>query len=351
MNTKDLISLSWRNFLFWFSRKVDYPLVPPDTVQVNFTFRCNLHCKMCNMRNHMQQLENRGDRIEIDSDTFIKIIKESAELGIKNILFIGGEPFMREDLFDLVKYAKSLSLFVGIITNGVLLNRDIIDKCFDSKLDCLNISIDAVSEDVFSTIRGRNVLSSIIRNVTDLNLLREEKMFSLPRISAICTIMNDNLEELLEVVYLCRELKIDNISFQPVVINNVDQSVRDFCSAVFIPPSRYITLDESIDKLIDCKSKNPDFILNSVKHLRSIKKYFRRELYSKDIRPCYAGYNRLQITQDYVVYFCIPPNNQYKTSFGDVSRDSLEDLWYSKKAKIRRKLIRKCNVPCLQSCS
>jgi len=303
------------------------------------------------MENHMRFLKGKKLRVEIDSDTFKKIIKEAAELKIKNIIFIGGEPFLREDLFDLVGYAKKSGLSVTIITNGVLLNKKNAELCCASGVDVLNISLDAASEEVFHKIRGENVLGTILQNLTNFNRLKIEKKTPLPRISATCSILNDNLEELLDVIDLCRTLKIDNIAFQPVVIDNVNQSDRNFSSPVFIPQERLPILDASINKLINYKEKHPEFVFNSIKHLNLIKKYFRRDFRKNSAWPCYAGYNRLQITQDYVLYFCIPPNDQYKTSFGDVSKDRLKDLWYSKNARIRRKLIKKCIDPCLQACS
>ena len=122
---------------------------------------------MCNMHNHMQLLKTQGKPLEIDSGTFRKIIKESAELKIKNMIFIGGEPFVREDLFDLVAYAKHSGLSVTIITNGLLLNSDTIDRCFTCGVDSLNVSIDAASDEAFDRIRGKGVLKSIIENINN----------------------------------------------------------------------------------------------------------------------------------------------------------------------------------------
>ena len=66
MNVKYIAQLSRRNFLFWLSRKLDYPLLPPDLVQINFTFRCNLRCKMCSMHEQMEYLQSQGRQVEID---------------------------------------------------------------------------------------------------------------------------------------------------------------------------------------------------------------------------------------------------------------------------------------------
>lgn len=352
MNIKYLTKLSYKNFLFWLSRKIDYPLLPPDMVQVNFTFKCNLHCKMCSMQDQMNFLQSQGRQIEIDSEAFRRIIKGTKDLGVENILFIGGEPFIRKDLFDLVRYAKSFSLNTIIVTNGILLNENNIRECIESGVDWLSISVDAASEEAFSKIRGPNILDKMVNNINLLNKMKKEMGKFSPNIVSCSTIMNDNLECLTDIVDLCRNLKMKRVLFQPVVSNNIDQTQRDGNSCSFVPPERLGVLDKAIDGLIRYKKKsaeNFNFIANNEKNLKLIKKYFRNKIKPKDL-SCYAGYNRLQIVQEGKLYFCVN-QEKYEANFGDVKKDSLKDLWFSKEAKSYRKLIRKCKYPCLQWCS
>lgn len=307
---------------------------------------------MCGMYEQMRSLENQGRSVEIDSDAFRKVIREAKEIGAKTLLFIGGEPFVRDDLFDLVIYAKHLGLNPIIVTNGVLLNEENILKCFEAGIDWLSISIDAASEDTFRRIRGENVLPKIISNIELLNNLKKEKRRDFPRIVSVCTIMNDNLEELLDVVNLGRRLEIARIIFQPVVAHNIDQTKRDGDSLCLVPGERLKLLESTIDKLIAYKTKSPenfDFIVNNIWHLKLIKKYFNGQIRPREL-PCYAGYNRLQVVQEGKVYFCVP-QEKYEATFGDISRDTLQKLWFSKEARFRRKLIKRCNAPCLQWCS
>jgi len=352
MDIKYLIQRGRKNFLFWLSRKIDYPLVPPDMVQLNFTFDCNLRCKMCSMEEQKKILNAQGRQIEIDSGTCRKVIKETKELGINLILFIGGEPFLRKDLFDLISYAKSLGLATSVVTNGVLLNEYNIHRCFDARLDFLSISIDTASETTFNKIRGENVLGRIIENINLLNGLKKKNQKKFPKMVSVCTIMDDNLEELLDTARLCNKLEIERILFQPVVASNIDQTERETNPPGFIYPERYPVLDRAIDGLIEYKKSSIDnfkFVGNSIKYLKLIKKYFRGRVRPTEL-PCYAGYNRVQVIQEGKIYFCVN-QEKYEANFGDISRDSLKDLWYSKKARFYRKLIRNCKVPCLQWCS
>lgn len=352
MNIKYFLKLSYNNFLFWVSRKIDYPLAPPDSVQINFTFNCNLACKMCSMYERKEFLKVRGRQTEIDSVIIKKIIKETKDLGTKTILFIGGEPLLKKDLFNLVNYTKSFNLNPIIVTNGVLLNEDNIKRCFDSGLDWLSISIDAVSENTFRNIRGEDILGKVIQNIKVLNDMKKNMKKEFPKIVVVCTIMDDNLHELLDIVRLCKRLEVAKIIFQPVVANNIDQTKRESIFPGFIPPERYRVLDEIVDKLISYKKEsleNFSFIANSIGHLKLIKKYFKGYLRPWEL-PCYAGYNRLQIIQEGKIYFCVP-QDKYEANFGDIKKDTLSDLWFSKEAKMRRKLIRKCKTSCLQWCA
>lgn len=349
---KRILYLIKRNLLFYLSRKIDYPLVAPDLVQVNFSFDCNLRCSMCSMHEQMKLLENRGRQIEIDSDAFKKVIRETKELGAGAVLFIGGEPFLRRDLFELVGFAKGLGLGTVIVTNGVLLGRDNIQGCFDSGVDWLSISIDSVDEGTLSKIRGKGVLAKIIANIELLNAQKKEQGRDFPKIVSVCTIMAGNLEELPDIVHFCRGIGIERLLFQPVVANNIDQTQRQNVFTGFEHPETYAKLDRSLDWLINYKKEsrnNFDFIGNSIRHLKLIKKYFRGKV-SPGSLPCYAGYNRVQIVQEGKLYFCVN-QKKYDANFGDIKEDNLKDLWYSGRAKFYRKLIRKCRFPCLQWCS
>jgi len=307
---------------------------------------------MCSMEQQRQSLEAQGKQTEVDSAVFKKIIKDTKDLGTKTILFIGGEPFVRKDLFELIGFTRAIGINPIIVTNGVLLNEDNITKCLESGVDWLSISIDAATEKTFSKIRGEQFLDKIIKNIELLNNIKAKRGKEFPKVVVVCTIMDENLDELLDVVCLSRKLGVARVLFQPVVANNIDQTQRKTDFPGFVNSQRIAVLENAIDKLINYKkqsAQNYDFIGNSVKYLNLIKKYFKGTLKPGDL-PCYAGYNRLQIVQEGKVYFCVN-QEKHEANFGDISKDPLKQLWFSKRAKFYRKLIKKCASPCLQWCS
>ncbi len=305
------------------------------------------------MYDRLQSLKAENRPYELDISTIKKVIREAFQMGVRSLILIGGEPFLEPRLFELVSFANQCGVSgITVVTNGTLFSEEIIKKMFASNLNNLSVSIDAATEDTYSKIRGENVFKKMIDNINLINTLKNKENRTLPNICCVCTIMDQNLEELMDVVHLCRELKISQVIFQPVVGNNTDQTRVDFSSSVFIPQNRFKILDDAIDSLIKYKLLNKDnfsFIANSIKHLRLIKNYFKGKLKPQGI-PCYAGYNRIQVVQEGKVYFCVN-QDKYEATFGDVNTDSLKELWFSDKARSYRRLIRKCDFPCLQWCA
>jgi len=305
------------------------------------------------MHELIESFKSKNKPYELGIPTIKKIIKEASDMGIRSVILIGGEPFLEPRLFELVSFANDCGMTgVTVVTNGTLISGEVLDNIFEFQLGFLSISIDAASEETFAKIRGEKVLGKIIENIDAINKKKERREVSSPQIVSVCTVMDQNLEELMDVIELCKRLKIAQVIFQPVVGDNTDQTRVDFSSCVFIPQSRYEVLDKAIDKLIDYKlssNENFDFIANSIGHMRLIKKYFRGQLKPQEI-PCYSGYNRIQIVQEGKIYFCVNQDKNEAT-FGDVDRDSLKDLWFSQQARSFRKLIKTCDFPCLQWCA
>ncbi|MFH0984770.1 MAG: glycosyltransferase [Candidatus Omnitrophota bacterium] len=342
-----------RNSFFRLSRKIDYPLVPADALQINFTFRCNLRCTMCSMHEREESFKAQNRPVDLDISTIKKLIKEGAEMKVPALILIGGEPFLEPRLFEMVSFAADCGFSsITVVTNGTIMSEKIVEKMFEANLSNLSVSIDAATEESFSKIRGQNYLEKIIANVKLINAMKEKRGRYSPSICCVCTIMDQNAGELMDVIELCRSLKISSVIFQPVVGDNTDQEKAEMNSGVCIPPARLKLLEDSIDAIIQFKKMNEcnfDLVANAIENLESIKKYFQGRTKITG-RPCYAGYNRIQVVQEGKLYFCVNQNS-HEATFGDVKKDSLKDLWYSANARDLRKLIRQCSKPCLQWCS
>ncbi len=90
----------------------------PNEIVIEVTRKCNLSCDFCF---NDQDMDNINDML---SDDIFKVLDDISKSGIKAVRFTGGEPFLRKDLQEILKKAKSLGLYIILNTNGFLITDD-----------------------------------------------------------------------------------------------------------------------------------------------------------------------------------------------------------------------------------
>ncbi|MEM3796084.1 MAG: radical SAM protein, partial [Archaeoglobaceae archaeon] len=101
----------------------------------NITNRCNLNCLHCYARANTRLKE-------LSTEECKKIVNELAEFGVPVILFSGGEPLLREDIFEIAEYARDRNIKIVLSTNGTLIDETLADKL--RVFDYVGISLDGV---------------------------------------------------------------------------------------------------------------------------------------------------------------------------------------------------------------
>ncbi len=104
--------------------------------------RCNLTCAYCNEYDDFSQ--------PVPTEVMLRRIDRLHELGTTIITFSGGEPLLHPDLDELIRRIRSHGLIATLITNGLLLTPDRIQRLNRAGLDSLQISIDNVLPDEVS---------------------------------------------------------------------------------------------------------------------------------------------------------------------------------------------------------
>lgn len=115
----------------------------------NTTNRCNLSCKHCYLNAEDRDYENELTNAEARA-----FIEDIAEMQCPVLLFSGGEPLLRKDLFELAAYAKSLGLRPVLSSNGTLITPEMAKKLFDAGFQYVGVSIDGL-EEIHDGFRGR----------------------------------------------------------------------------------------------------------------------------------------------------------------------------------------------------
>ena len=115
----------------------------------NCTRSCNLRCIHCYSHSKCEAYEG-----ELTTEEGKKLIDDLAEFRAPVILFSGGEPLMRKDLFDLVAYAAMRGLRAVISTNGTLITESVASQLKNLQLSYVGVSLDG-TEKVNDAFRGR----------------------------------------------------------------------------------------------------------------------------------------------------------------------------------------------------
>lgn len=114
----------------------------------NVTRRCNLKCVHCYSQS--EDLDYGG---ELTLEEGKDLIDDLAEFGSPVILFSGGEPLVRRDILDLIRYAAQRGRRAVLSTNGTLINRELAEQLKDIGLSYVGISLDGL-EEVHDAFRG-----------------------------------------------------------------------------------------------------------------------------------------------------------------------------------------------------
>jgi len=132
---------------------------------VSVTNRCNLRCRMC-------QIPQMHNNEEMRTEQLKALIKDSAKLYPESIVFSGGEPLLRGDLFELITLANQCKINTCLTSNGTLLNDDIAKKLASCGIGVVNISIEG-PEDIHDSLRGKG---SFAKAVNALECLSRHKI-------------------------------------------------------------------------------------------------------------------------------------------------------------------------------
>ena len=143
----------------------------PNGILIDLTLKCNLECPFCfSLESDSKYLKTNCSFIEPSIDDILeKVRKFKALEKFSTIFLFGGEPTLREDIFEIIKSVKKLVPDVCLFTNGLKLSdRQYVNKLKKSGLDYVVLQLDSLNKDTNKILRGRNVLQNKLDAVSNL---------------------------------------------------------------------------------------------------------------------------------------------------------------------------------------
>ena len=125
---------------------------PPGPVVIwNLVRRCNLTCKHCYSISADKDFPN-----ELNTQEVFGVMDDLKAFRVPVLILSGGEPLMRPDIFDISLRAKEMGFYVGLSSNGTLIDENNIDRIAEVGYDYVGISLDGLREthDTFRRKKG-----------------------------------------------------------------------------------------------------------------------------------------------------------------------------------------------------
>ena len=122
------------------------PPAGPYMAEFDITYRCNCRCRMCQ---RWQDLRSES----LTASDYRRLSNEFKKMAVHQISIAGGEPLVRQDVFEIIRNFAAAGLSVNLCTNGMLVKK-YADRIIDSGATCVTVSLDGASADRHDNIRG-----------------------------------------------------------------------------------------------------------------------------------------------------------------------------------------------------
>ncbi len=179
---------------------------PPGPVVIwNLIRRCNLKCKHC--------YSTSGDVDfpgELSTTQVYDVMDDLKGFRVPVLILSGGEPLMRPDIYDISQRAKDMKFYVGLSTNGVLIDEGNVDKLAEIGYNYVGISLDGLGK-VHDDFRG--MAGAFDKSLHAVRLLRERKV----KVGLRFTVTLDNAHTLPDYLDLCEKEQVDKIYLSHLV--------------------------------------------------------------------------------------------------------------------------------------
>lgn len=136
------------------------------TLRVSLLNTCNLGCVYCTMADSDVKASNSDKKSKLSVANLLELISQlHAELNLETIRLTGGEPLLYPDLIQVVDGINKLGIDqIKLTTNGFLLQR-MASGLKQAGLKSINVSLDAIDENVFFLMSKRSDVTRILKGI------------------------------------------------------------------------------------------------------------------------------------------------------------------------------------------
>ncbi|HXO04207.1 MAG TPA: radical SAM protein [Candidatus Sulfotelmatobacter sp.] len=297
----------------------------PWSVHVDLTYRCNERCIHCYL--------DHEDHGEMKTDEIKNVLEQLAQSGTLFLTLSGGEIFLRDDLFELLEFARALHFDLSLKTNALLIDAERARKLRDLNVRRIQISIysaEPAVHDAITKVRG-----SLERSLTAIRFLQAEGL----QVKIACPLMKQNLMAYRNVQALAAELGVPyvlDMTITPKMDGDMSLLQLRNSAQELLPILQDTTLNPSL-----CSTDSADETSLGSATSSGIESQAYEDI------PCSAGHNSCYISPYGDVFPCV----QMPVATGNLRRQPFEEIWSSSPEMNRVRAVRESHLPVCSKCS
>jgi len=275
----------------------------PFALLAELTYRCPLKCPYCS-----NPLELDRYRRELDTETWLRVLGEAAELGVIQVHFSGGEPLLRGDLAQLVAQARRSDLYSNVSTGATLASEARLEELHRAGLDALQISV------LDSTAQGNDWLAGVPSFVQKHAAILAAGRVDLP-VTLNIVLHRHNLDHVERMIELAEEWGVHRLE-----LANAQYAGWAFRNRAALMPTR-----EQVERARDVVERATSRLQDRLEILHVLPDYFER--YPK---ACLHGWGRafLTVAPDGAVLPCQTAREIPALDFPNIQDQSLDEIWF-----------------------
>ncbi|RJQ47080.1 MAG: radical SAM protein [Gaiellales bacterium] len=294
------LSKKWANYRrrYHYLRRTVEPPNGPLYLNVEPTNACNLKCYHCS-------IDGSRKRGMMDLELFRRVIDQAWDAGVYEVaLFLGGEPLLHKRLPEMISYVHDKGLESRVYTNACLLTRERSEEILDAGLDFLGVSIDGDNREEYEAMRVGADFDEVVANIMAFLELKKERGQDRPYVSFQMIKLKENPRQFIDPAFIARfdGLPVDEFSFR---------NPHDWRGE----KEGEISVDTG-------------------------ERYY----------PCQVFWSAMSVAWDGRVVGCSADLNG-RQIFGDLSRETIMDVWNGEEMKRHRRLLKERRYEELPLCA
>ncbi len=317
----------------------------PLRVALMVTHRCNLRCAMCMIVEREAELREK----DLTTSELKLIIHKIPSRTL--VTFTGGEPFVRRDILELLRFAAR-DHRVNLITNGALLNGEKISqllalapkRVFQKGLILVGVSVQGIGETHDAVVRVKGTFDRVRANLETFREERKKWGKSLPLLDIKSVITEENVAQMNDIVDLAVEMEADFCTFQIVNTQDSSYGIEDVPEEAYMTPpvpvrfEKIDTLREQLEK-IEARRKEVPFEIrfNPILPPAEIVRRYRNAINIADY-GCYVPWSTAHIGPTGNLFPC------YSINCGNLLEKTFDEAWNGEAFRAFRRKLREAKI-------